>query len=303
MTTLPLRNYPVYGKSFLGISEINENDDFFDAGGRSLLGVELFSRLEKDFNVELKLSQLINNSQFSEILKLLEQNNATVQKSELEIPSLCECLVPIKINNPNKIVFCFHGVGGNVLNYRVLKDHLNDYSLIGVQSIGVDGNREIPETMDEIVERYIAEIKQVQSVILFDTFGPNLKVKIFNENSLGKRIKDSIIWRGRKYYSNTFLFFFRVFGIKIPHKLRYFDIEVQNYKVFHAYKVPTYNGRVDLIRAPKIEKTSYMDSHLGWSDLLLGEFNIYEIEGHHEYFVEAKDLPNVFENIISCLNI
>ena len=60
---------------------------------------------------------------------------------------------------------------------------------------------------------------------------------------------------------------------------------------------------MDLIRAPKIEKTSYMDSHLGWSDLLLGEFNIYEIEGHHEYFVEAKDLPNVFENIISCLNI
>lgn len=319
-------------KDLLGVDQVDLKDDFFEVGGHSLLAVELFSRLEKEFSLELKLNQLINNSQFAGILELVDTKNDPIKKNtELKIPSLCECLVPIEINDPNKFLFCFHGVGGNILNYRVLQGNVGNHTLIGVQSIGVNGNNLMPKTMDEMVDRYIEEMKQiqskgpyllaggsmggtialavaqkllesgdtVQSVIMFDTFGPNLKVKVYTEDSLLKRIKDAFIWRARKYYSNTFLFFFRLFGLKIPHSLRYFDIEVQNYKILHNHKVTQYNKRVDLIRAPKIEKTSYMDSHLGWSDILLGEFNIYEIEGHHEYFVEAKDLPNVVNSIMS----
>ena len=319
----------------LQIEDFDDGDDFFDLGGHSLLAVELFSRIEKEFKLDIQLAALINNSSFKEVLSLVDplSTNPIIKGSKkLLIPSLCECLVPIEINDSSQIIFSFHGVGGNILNYRVFKGFLKDYSLIGVQSLGVLNDREYPESLEHMAKRYIEEMKLVQpqgpyilaggsmggmialevaqqliaageevkSIIMFDTFGPNIQFR--DQVSFIKRVKNSLNWRAKKYYVNTFSFFMRLLGIKIPHHYRHFNVETHNYKLLWKYRPKEYSGRVDLIRAPEIENSSYADPSLGWKGLLKGEFNRYIINGSHSNFVEVEELPSVFEDIISKLN-
>lgn len=117
-------------------------------------------------------------------------------------------LVPIKPSGTRPPFFCFHGVGGNVLNYAVLSKYLDKQQpLYGLQSQGLDGVHPPLSSIKEMASHYITEIQSVQPsgpyhlgggsmggniafetalqlkrkgekvnlLILFDTFGPNLQ--------------------------------------------------------------------------------------------------------------------------------
>ena len=116
------------------------------------------------------------------------------------------CLVPIQPRGERPPFFCFHGVGGNVLNYSPFARVLGpDQPLYGLQSVGLDGTTPPLAAMDDMVTAYLREIRHVQQsgpfflgggsmggnlaletarrlraeghaiglLILFDTVGPN----------------------------------------------------------------------------------------------------------------------------------
>lgn len=59
--------------------------------------------------------------------------------------------------------FCFHGVGGNVLNYSTLIPYLGaDQPLYGLQSQGLDGITPPFQDIKQMAAHYIREIKAVQ---------------------------------------------------------------------------------------------------------------------------------------------
>ena len=307
----------------LGQDPQSDEDNFFESGGHSLLAVDLFSRLEKEFDLELNLSDLITKANFSDILKLIEAQSTPSEKFQ--------CLVPITETSSKKNLFCIHGVGGNILNYLHLKNFTGRFSLIGVQSYGVNGELDLPESIEGMASKYTEEIlrfqktgpyllaggsmggtialevasqlksrgHEVSSVIMFDTFGPNLAVKERYKQSLYKRLLESILWRSRKLADLIVSKFYRSLDLKLPHKFRYRHIELKNYKLLFSHKAKAYDGRVDLIRAPQMQGVSYEDPFLGWKGVLdIEKLNCYEITGTHENIVESKELPQKVEDIL-----
>lgn len=311
----------------LGQSVQDDSDNFFEAGGHSLLAVDLFSRLEKEFKIDLNLSELINKASFGEILELVAPNAETKENFE--------CLVPIRVLSGSKNLFCVHGVGGNILNYLSLKESTAEYSLIGIQAYGVNGDLNLPGSIKEMSLRYVEEIlrfqsrgpftlaggsmggtialevarelqnrgHKVESIIMFDTFGPNLEIKERKKIDLSKRISESLLWRMRKLADFCVSSIYRKLKLKLPHKFRYRHIELMNYKLLFSHSPKPYKGRVDLIRAPQISGLSYADPYLGWKGILdTSKLRCYEIQGTHENIVESSELPGKVHDILRNLS-
>lgn len=131
-------------------------------------------------------------------------------------------LIPIQPKGDKPPLFCFHGVGGNVLNYKVLVSYLDpDQPLYGLQSIGLDGLTPPLQHVEDMAARYLDEIRRVQPhgpyyfgggsmggmvaleaaqqvqkagekigiLVMFDTIGPNHGVT--NSNRLLHRLKNN----------------------------------------------------------------------------------------------------------------
>ncbi|MEU1021887.1 alpha/beta fold hydrolase [Streptomyces sp. NPDC005904] len=72
-------------------------------------------------------------------------------------------LLPLRAGGTAAPLFCLHPGGGFSWCYSGLVRHLGpDVPLYGIQARGLDGRRQLPATMEEMVEDYLAEIRSVQ---------------------------------------------------------------------------------------------------------------------------------------------
>ncbi len=139
----------------LKIPKVSVKDSFFDLGGQSLLAVRLFNRIDEEFGQRFPLAMLFKAPTIEDLAnKLINKDD-----SNSEWPSL----IPIQPRGSKNPLFLVHGAGGNVLLYNALAKHLEpDYPLYGLQSQGLDGVSKPLETIEEMADRYLQEIKTVQ---------------------------------------------------------------------------------------------------------------------------------------------
>jgi amino acid adenylation domain-containing protein len=325
-------------QELLGVEVISENDNFFDIGGHSLLAVDLLSALKNTFDVEITLAQFLSFNSLSKLTQIISKDNTAsinpIHNDEIKIPPLCISLVPIKTTGIKTALFCFHGAGGNVLNYLKLAPSCENRPLIGVQAHGVDGITPMHNSIEEMAARYVDEIRlmqpqgpyllaggsmggrialeaayilsqmgqEVKSVIMFDTFGPDVDISGYSttQHWLESKI-NTLKWYWKKYKIAFKAFFIKLLGLPIPHDIRYFNIEVNNYRVLFKHHAKTYHGRVDLFRSPPNETRWYRDPKLGWSKKITGELNITVINGKHEEFVELFELHKELKRLLDTL--
>jgi acyl carrier protein len=60
-------------QDLLGVEQIGMDDDFFDLGGHSLLGVQIISRIRQQFQVELPLRTFFETPTAAGIAKTIEE--------------------------------------------------------------------------------------------------------------------------------------------------------------------------------------------------------------------------------------
>ncbi len=140
----------------LGIQPVGVRDNFFELGGHSLLAVKLFAQIEQKFIKKLPLAALFQSGTVEAIAKILSQ----CKEEELVRWS---CLVPIQPKGFKPPLFCIHPLGGEILCYYSLAQHLGlDRPFYGVQPQGIDGKLPFLTKIEDMAALYLREIQSIQ---------------------------------------------------------------------------------------------------------------------------------------------
>jgi thioesterase domain-containing protein len=121
-------------------------DDFFAIGGHSLMAVQLFARIEREFGLALPLSTLFNHSTVEDLARVLDgTSEATPWRP----------LVPIRVRGTRPPLFLVHGLGGEVFGFRALAAQLRaDQPVYGIQGTGPTTRQDLPVEVEALAALY-----------------------------------------------------------------------------------------------------------------------------------------------------
>ncbi|MFL0802020.1 MAG: acyltransferase domain-containing protein [Agarilytica sp.] len=144
----------------LGIKNIKLKDDFFALGGSSLLAVQIISKIQEMWSVELDEHVFLNAPTVELLAKLIEASSPN-KKESAELP---ESLVLIQEGEPKKPpIFFVHPVGGHVYFYRSLAKALGEHKTVyGFQAAGLQKENSSHTSIEDMAIFYIDALKKVQ---------------------------------------------------------------------------------------------------------------------------------------------
>lgn len=162
-------------RELLGVGEIAGDDDFFALGGHSLAAVRLLARIRKQFAVDLPLATLIQAPTLARLAAVVAQSggletaptvagpNQTAPETIPPARRAWSPLVEICRGRPaRRPLFCVHGAGGNVLNFKIISDRLGpEQAFYGLQAQGVDGRLPPLASIEEMAAQYVQAIRSV----------------------------------------------------------------------------------------------------------------------------------------------
>jgi acyl transferase domain-containing protein/thioesterase domain-containing protein/acyl carrier protein len=162
-------------RELLGVEEIGSEDDFFVLGGHSLAAVRLFARIRKQYAVDLPLATLFQAPTLGALAAVVAHAGglqtaepaAEPKKPASNVISLVtrswSPLVAIcRGRADRRPLFCVHGAGGNVLNFKIISDRLgHDQPFYGLQAQGVDGRLPPLTTIEEMATQYVEAVRIV----------------------------------------------------------------------------------------------------------------------------------------------
>ncbi|MFH8609694.1 amino acid adenylation domain-containing protein [Streptomyces sp. NPDC018029] len=131
---------------------IGVEDDFFEAGGNSLLGVRLISMIRKELGISLPMASL------------LEAPTVAAQAASLvaQRPRQPRTLLPLRLGT-GRPTFCVAPVGGTAFCYLDLARSLpGDGPVLGLQSIGVEPGEEPLTSVADIAAGHLAVAREAQ---------------------------------------------------------------------------------------------------------------------------------------------
>ena len=139
-------------EELLGISPIAVTDNFFDAGGHSLLAVRLMARVERWTGQRIPLATLLAGPTIAEMAKLLGEG----------LPADPSPLVPIQPRGDRTPFFGVHPMGGEVLCYYPLSRALGlSQPFFGLQASSPEASGK-QEAIEEMALRYTRAICEMQ---------------------------------------------------------------------------------------------------------------------------------------------
>ncbi len=164
-------------RELLGVDAVGREDDFFALGGHSLAAVRLFARIRKQWNVDLPLATLFQGSTLGALAAIVAEaggldtrlpdqpapTSAPATSNVIPLPRAWSPLVPICRGAPGRRpLFCVHGAGGNVLNFKVISDRLGaQQPFYGLQAQGVDGRLPPLPTIEAMAAQYVEAVRSV----------------------------------------------------------------------------------------------------------------------------------------------
>lgn len=138
-------------QAILKVPQIGVHDNFFELGGHSLLAAQLVSQVKAQFGITIDLSILMVAPTIEQLARKLRQS---LQKDQAHI-------VVIREAGTKPPLFCIHGGGGHLLDYRDLIASLPEgQPVYGLRASDV--NEVYPETVEELADQYLLEIQRVQ---------------------------------------------------------------------------------------------------------------------------------------------
>ncbi|ARU62804.1 hypothetical protein CBW65_18870 [Tumebacillus avium] len=139
----------------LGVQAVGSYDNFFEIGGHSLKAVALMEAIRKRFDVSLPLTALFQSPTVASLASILRGEAAADSDGVLVLLQ--------KGDNTRPPLFLLPPQGGGVMSYLPLVQGLAaEETVYGLQSVGYESDEAPFATMEEIAERFLAEIQAVQ---------------------------------------------------------------------------------------------------------------------------------------------
>jgi thioesterase domain-containing protein/acyl carrier protein len=302
----------------LNQKEINLDDDFFAIGGTSLLATELLMRMEREFSVQLSLEDLLLHSTVRAQVKLLDRAVTGVRRAFL--------LAPVREGCRQPPLFCIHGVA----LYRALAVALGrEQPAYGLSpNLVIDlrtGQAQGRFTLDEIAERYLDALREVQPhgpyYLTGFSFGGRVALEVARrlrqaseEVAMLSIVDTYLCCVGLRYKLHWFGYHVRQFARSGPRhlrervqhirKLRRPDLRANQVEAEirrHArkgYRPQPYDGDIVLFRAVTRYDPAYaMDEFLGWRDITQGSLDVYDIPGDHYTMLNPPNVELLVEKL------
>lgn len=135
-------------------SRLGIHDNFFEAGGHSLLAVRLTARMRQEFRREIPLSTILHHATIASMADWLRSAPESITTT---------ALVPIQPKGSRAPIFCVPGAGGNAIYLHNLAQYLgSDQPFYGLQGRGMDGEAAPHATVEAMADYYLNAIRSVQ---------------------------------------------------------------------------------------------------------------------------------------------
>ncbi len=132
---------------------VDEEADFFDLGGDSLLAVTLLLEIQKLTGRELPITAIYEAPSVRSIAAIL-RDGATQRESDF---------VVLKSGAQEKPLFLVHGLGGTVIELRELANRIDAEQMIyGIEARGLDGAAEPFDRIEDMARFHVGELTRVQ---------------------------------------------------------------------------------------------------------------------------------------------
>ncbi len=143
-------------ESVLQRRPIGPDDDFFDVGGDSLLGIQMFAELERVTGRTLPMTAIYDAATPRQLARLLDAEPGDGR------PGFSP-LVLLNDGPGGPPVFLIHGIGGHVMELARLGRSIEpDRRVYAIQARGLDGIETPIDTVDGMADYYLTEIRRVQ---------------------------------------------------------------------------------------------------------------------------------------------
>ena len=291
-------------EQFLGTERISANDNFFDLGGHSLIGIQLLARVEERFQQALPLRSLFEAPTIAEFAKLLREGDAHADWKNLSL---------IQPKGEGTPLFCVHGDDANHFIPRYLGKDRPFYAFFHQ---GADGRRLEHTSVENIATHFINELRQarphgpyllcgysfggivayemaqqltasgeaVHMVALLDTYAPGLHARAM---ATDRRLYDRI----KKAAFRAVAGFFLKRGKPLPAKLRIFHIVDTYDQAVQRYVPAPYKGMLTVVKAER----SWGPTAMGWTDLAKGGLDVVVSPGDHYTMIAEPEVGRMVE--------
>lgn len=143
--------------SFLKLKSVGLNDHFFDLGGHSMLATRVIGRLNKTLGKELPVRFFFDFPHLGEFASAVRTElieGGYSKNIERDISGISE---------RKKRMFVIPGIGGNIFVFRQLFQSLKPFcEALALQPKGIDGKETPCESVEELAEYYISQMKSMQ---------------------------------------------------------------------------------------------------------------------------------------------
>jgi amino acid adenylation domain-containing protein len=140
-------------RDVLPADHVGVTDDFFDAGGHSLLAVHLLARIEEAFGQQVPMMALFSNGSVEQLARLLQVGRAEEKKGGP--------LVQIRSGEGTVPLVLAHPIGGGVMvYYDLVRDLSPEWPVYGLRSPGRYGG-DFPGSIREMAQSYVAALEPV----------------------------------------------------------------------------------------------------------------------------------------------
>ncbi len=150
----------------LGRNQIGTEESFFDLGGQSLKATQIVTRVQQQFETELRIADVYNNPTIRSLAFLIDHKCMTGEEMNQS------CMIQLGKNEAGKSsLFLIPPVAGSAIVFQDLVSLLeSDYNCYGFQYPGFEKGDAPSESLLEMSERFVSELitsfDEGQSVIL-----------------------------------------------------------------------------------------------------------------------------------------